>query len=61
MTDAEKDDAVSRYRRGQTLSHIAFALSRCPKTIKAALAERGVETVGQGRRSAKPNWGWRGA
>jgi hypothetical protein len=59
MSESEKDDAVARYKRGQTLNHIGFALSRCATTVKAVLVERGIAMRERG--SAQRDWGWRGA
>jgi hypothetical protein len=43
LTEAEVDDVVARYGRGQSLGFIQFALGRDRQTLKAALVSRGIK------------------
>ena len=52
-------DMVDRYRRGQGMKFISYALGHAPETVRGVLVAAGVKIRRQGRH-ASGNWGYTG-
>lgn len=60
MNQDRASEIIDRYKRGQSMSFIAFALEVAPQTIRALLVEAGVPLRKPGRSPLNRNWGWTG-